>query len=337
MPDIYEQARAFLLQAEAGADYATRRIAVELGRALPDIVAEAERAAKEFAALREAGAELGRVEQFGAVRARAIAKQVAAEVERIIAESAPAIDAAQRRAVEQGLESARTLALAAYPEGVPADILSRVSAAWQTPPLDAARAAIAAQQPGTPLRALLDAIGPDVSRRVRTQLNAGLLAGQNPRAIGRIVAKSGDLTVGRARVIARTEILRSYRLSSQLAYQANGITRYRRLAAKQRRTCPACLALDSQEQDTAEMMPTHPACRCAVIPLPDLPGVDQRPRQTGAEWLAGQDEATQRAVLGKGGLEAYQRGTPLSAFAKVERDAVWGNTVRVATLSEVSA
>lgn len=97
-----------------------------------------------------------------------------------------------------------------------------------------------------------------------------------------------------------------------------------------------CLALDGTIQESSEVMPSHPACRCATVPLPDLPGVRQEPRQTGAEWLADQTEETQRAILGKGGWERYQAGVPLSRFARVERDPVWGPTVRIARLSEVA-
>jgi hypothetical protein len=77
-----------------------------------------------------------------------------------------------------------------------------------------------------------------------------------------------------------------------------------------------------------------------MVPVVDLPGAGtaamQSRRETGADWLARQDAETQRAILGKGGYEAYQAGTPLSRFARVEHDPDWGATLRVARLSEVA-
>lgn len=338
MPDIYADAARFLAEAANLDAYAIRRVTVELGRVLPGIVAEAERTAREYVALQDAGAALGQLAAFRVARAREMARRVEAEIARIMATIAPDLDAAQARAVEQGRTAARALVESALPDGVTMDLLGRYGRAWTEPPLDAFRAAVAAQQPGTPLRALLDAIGPDVSRTIRTRLNAGLLAGQSPRTIGRAIARDTELAGSRAELIARTETLRSYRIAQQVAWSQNPeiVPRFRRLASFSKRTCAACLSLSGTIQQSDRVMPSHPACRCVAVPMPDLPGVADTPRESGAEWLARQDEPTQRAILGPGALARYQAGTPLASFAAVGDDPVWGPTVRVRSLKEVA-
>lgn len=335
---IDELARRFLAEAEGLDAYALRRLTVELARALPGMVDAAERAASDYARLQAAGATLGETERFAVVRARAVAQRVEAEVNRLLAEAAPELVGAQQRAVEHGLKAARGLVEAALPEGVSLDLIKKYGPAWSTPPLDAARTAVAAQSPGTPLRALLDAVGPDVSRSVRTHLVSGLLAGQPPRTVGRAISRDVGLASARAQTIARTETLRSYRMAQQVAWERNKalVPRFRRLAALNRRTCPACLAMDGAEQETGTLMASHPNDRCTVVPILAIPGLAQTPPESGADWFARQDADVQRTVLGMGGYERYQDGVPLARFAGVQEDAAWGPSIRVTPLKEIA-
>ena len=96
-------------------------------------------------------------------------------------------------------------------------------------------------------------------------------------------------------------------------YKRQGLVRgFRRLATHDSRTCPACLALEGEFYDVSSPLRTHPQCRCAMIPV--VKGYRELSFQYGEPWLRSQPEATQRAILGKGGYEAWRHGVPLSLY-----------------------
>lgn len=91
---------------------------------------------------------------------------------------------------------------------------------------------------GSPLRKLLEEAWPDGALAMTNVLVKNTALGINPRQTAREMMKASGATLQRALVIARTESLRVYREASRQQYQASGlVTGYRRLCAKQTRTC----------------------------------------------------------------------------------------------------
>lgn len=359
MPSVYAAAQEFTRRVDALDADALARVAAELRRALAPLQREAEALAAEVARAaaqpaREGetdAARLGRERRlvedtFRARRARAIAAQVEHEIARVLGTLTPELEAAVEQALAEGARAARELTRQALPEGLTLEALAQIGRTWIDPNLDPVRRLIGATEAGSPLRGLLDAVSADAGRTVRDKLIAGLLAGKNPRAVGKAIAEAGALVEARATTIARTETLRAFRESSRASYQANRdiVRGFVRVAAHSERTCPMCLVLDGEEQDTDELLAVHPNDRCSVAPRTiswrdlgiDLP--DRRPtRESGRAWFERQTDAVKAQIVGKGGLAALNRGATLADFVRVRRDPQWGPTLERRSLAEIGA
>lgn len=209
---------------------------------------------------------------------------------------------------------------------------------WDRLPVPAIEDLVGFTANGSPLRALLDELGPAASEAVRSGLVEGLALGQNPREIARRIRGElgGDLV--RALRISRTETLRSYREATRRNYQANSdiIAGWRWLAAKQGRTCAMCLAMDGSFHTLDEHLDDHPNGRCAMVPC--LKGEENQPPgwETGSTWLDKQPEAVQRQVLGNAGYEAYRAGAvKLADFVGQKNSREWGTTRYAKSLKEI--
>jgi SPP1 gp7 family putative phage head morphogenesis protein len=302
----------------------------ELEAVYGTLAARAEVLAESMAARVALGESVSDAHIYGLLRARELARQVESEIARVALAMGQPLSQAQVAALQQGVNAAEATVGALLPAGMDISALGP----WTRPPLGALQAALGAQQ-GAPLGSLLQAIGRDAGERVARTLNAGLVAGKNPRAIAREMARLGDLSRARAEVIARTSTLQAYRVSSLETYRVNNIREFERLASHSGRSCAACLALDGHRQSTDQLMAVHVQDRCTVVPVISIPGTQQPRRQTGTDWFANQDADTQRRILGKGGYDLYSQGTPLSAFAKRTDDKDWGPQLTVRPLKEI--
>lgn len=215
-----------------------------------------------------------------------------------------------------------------------------IVASFSRVPLEAMRDMVGTLRPGTPLRVLLDGLGVVASQQIREELLAGLALGEGPRAVARRIrgALGGDMA--RALRISRTETLRAYRTATNEHYKANDgvVNGWRWLAAKDARTCPACLALDGTWHPSSEVQQDHPNGRCTSIPaLRDRDNPEgAAPWETGTQWLAKQTPEVQQQVLGKAAAEAYQQGKiTLADLQGTRTSALWGTTPRVRALGEL--
>ena len=180
---------------------------------------------------------------------------------------------------------------------------------------------------GSPLRDILDTLGAQAAQDVGDTLKHAVAVGRNPRQTARDIreALGGDLN--RALTIARTEQMRAYRTASLRSYQENSdiLRGWQWRCSPSRRTCPVCLAMDGQEFSTEESLASHPNCRCTMVPV--LRDRETPPHETGAEWFAKQDEATQREMLGPGKQKLYAEGKlTLADLVGVKDDAQWGKS-----------
>lgn len=253
-------------------------------------------------------------------RYRALLEQTRAELRQYIGYMEQRIAAGQQDMITLALQhSAQAVNAVATEAGVivPFDRL----------PVSAVNNMVGLAGDGSPLRTILaDAsrVGPDA---LAQELVNGIALGRNPVAVARRAIRMGlGQSFTRMQTIARTEQLRTYRVTTQMAYErSNVISGYRRLSARDDRVCPGCLMADGRQYPLDVTFESHPNCRCALIPV--LRNVPPVPFQTGQEWFAEQPAATQRTILGAGRYDAWQRGTPLDDMVTVKRDATWGDSV----------
>ena len=121
---------------------------------------------------------------------------------------------------------------------------------------------------GTPLSELFDKIAVDYGANIRDTISTGILLGQNPRKIARQIRIDTGMPLYRAETIARTESQRAARAATVDNYNENTnlIKGYIRLATADSRTCAACFALHGTVYKLEKLMPTHPNCRCIIVP-----------------------------------------------------------------------
>lgn len=195
-------------------------------------------------------------------------------------------------------------------------------------PVDAVNNMVGLAGDGSPLRAVLsDAsrVGPDAMAQ---ELVNGLALGKNPIAVARAAMRLGlGQSFTRMQTIARTEMLRTYRVTTQTSYQnSNVVVGYKRLSARDDRTCPGCLMADGRTYPLDVTFESHVNCRCSLVPI--LRNVPPVQFQTGQEWFREQPEVTQKRILGAGRYEAWrERGATLDDMVTVVPNATWGDAI----------
>lgn len=188
---------------------------------------------------------------------------------------------------------------------------------------------------GSPLRDLLEASYGDAANGMLNQLIGATARGENPIATARLMMRNGlSQSLSRMMSIARTEQMRVHRQASQEAYRASGVVSgYRRLSAHDSRVCAGCLAADGMILDLGASFAAHPNCRCTTVPI--VMGMEAPQWKAGGDWLAEQDEITQRKILGAGRFDLYRQGVPLSEMMTVRSSDTWGDAIVPATISEI--
>lgn len=134
-------------------------------------------------------------------------------------------------------------------------------------------------------------------------------AGQSPAFIARYLRRAFGLPFARAVNFVRTASAYASSEASAAAQVAN-----RRLlrgwmwsAAKDKRTCAACLARDGEIFPVGEVLNDHHSGRCSAIPVTH--GDDWTASyQRGRDWYAGQSRADQALLVGKGTRDLLAAG-----------------------------
>lgn len=202
-------------------------------------------------------------------------------------------------------------------------------------PFDAVQDLVGFTSDGSPLRELLDELGPAASASVRDALIEGVATGQGPAQIARRVRKDLGGNLVRALRISRTETLRSYREATRRSYQENDdiIDGWTWVCACTARSCASCWAMHGTVHPLSERLDDHPNGRCTAIPYlrAGIRGLGENLKlETGEEQFARLDPAAQDAIAGKAGGLAYRDGAvTLKDFVGRKRDPDWG-TMRVA-------
>jgi SPP1 gp7 family putative phage head morphogenesis protein len=185
---------------------------------------------------------------------------------------------------------------------------------------------------------MLQTFGPAAATSIQQALVGGIASGQGPAVIARTIRADlgGNLT--RALTVSRTEILRSFNSAALSTYRANSdvVRGWVWLASLSSRTCGFCISMNGTFHELSEAFASHPRCRCSPVPqtktfaelgLSSSIPETQVQVQSGSDWFAQQDDATQLAILGPSKLRAYQAGAiQLSDLRGFRDDPRWGPT-----------
>lgn len=199
---------------------------------------------------------------------------------------------------------------------------------------------------GSPLRELFDTLAIDYKIDVEEYLQVGILNGENPRKIARKIRDKSLIPLHRAETIARTESVRAARAATVENYNNNLtlIKQYQRICSADRRTCPACWALHGEVYELNQIMPSHPNCRCIIIPVTASwgeitgdPTFDEESDkiQTKEELFSKLPDKQKREVLGPDRYRLWADGMPLDNFASVTINPDWGPTTRITPLRDL--
>jgi len=250
----------------------------------------------------------------------------------------------QRRAVGLARNGATQAVSAGLPEGITMDNLANVGLEWNRLPDDAFNNFVGISGDGQPIGNLLEPLGPDAASEIKKEIRSGIALGKGPRATARLIETAAGMPLTRALLITRTETNRAFREATRLEYASSPVVKgYRRMAAKQDRTCMACIALDGTFYDLNQPLDEHPNGRCAMVPevldYADL-GLDverQAPPEDARFWFADQDEELQRKILGPDRLRAYKAGElDLSQLYQRKSHPVWGDTAVINPMKNIT-
>lgn len=259
---------------------------------------------------------LYRVERFAMLM-----QQTQQQIQGYARQLAPQIEEEQQRLWGAGQEAAN-------------DQLASVVGSFNRLPVQSTNTIIGTTADGSPLLNVLRGHWPIAVDGIVAELVRGVALGVNPRVVARRAATAAQASLKQMLTVARTEQLRAYREASRDIYKRSGVVKqYKRLAAKNNRTCVLCIADDGHIYQVDEPLPLHPNCRCTSIPVVDGYKIDTG--KTGAEWFAAQSVETQRAMLGKSRYEMYKNGTPLSAFLGIRNHPDWGPNLTKLTIDKI--
>jgi len=220
-----------------------------------------------------------------------------------------------------------------------------IGSSWTNLPDEQLQAFVGFAGDGSPLAELFNKIPQVTTDAMQMALVQGISLGEGPRTVARRVRKAADIGRQRAETIARTEMIRASREAQRQLYTENpSVTGYRRQATQDARVCLACLALSGTLQATDTIMPSHPNCRCVMIPetlswaeiTGDSSIPDTRPEVATADRiLAGLSESEKLAIMGPARFELYKNGKPLLDMVQVKQDKDWGPTTSVLPLKDI--
>lgn len=314
--------RAALLNQEQGAMQSAARRWLQVETAI--------NAQVDALALEMANADTVTMGQLSrSVRYQALRRQINAELDRYAAYMDDSITRGQRNMATMALQHS-----AAAIDSVATQAQMVVN--FNRLPVSAVSDMIGLAGDGSPLRAVLDDAARGAGDALGQQLVNGVALGKNPIAVARQAIRLGlGQSFTRMQTISRTEMLRTYRLSTLAQYQASRVvSSYVRLSARDDRVCAACLFADGTVYQLNEGFDQHPNCRCTLLPrLYNVPPVEF---QTGQEWFTEQPESTQRTILGRGRFDLWRRGeASLSDMVSRDWSDTWGGSLRVTNVGRL--
>lgn len=214
--------------------------------------------AEEIVRLRAAGEVVTEAQLYRLSRYQSLVAQIQIEITRYEQRAAQIILAGESDMARMGVNHAQGAIRAMYRT-------FGVRGAFNHLPVRAVEYMVGLTADGGPLFGLLQqrALTPAAVDGLTKTLIEAVTRGWNPRKTAR--AMQDGLTDGlqKALVIARDQQLRVYRMASDQQYRESGVvSAKRRVAAKDGRTCLACLAMDGELIPVGMEMYDHAAGRC---------------------------------------------------------------------------
>src|SRR6185312_11417815 len=256
-----------------------------------------------------------------------IEANVKASLDKYAAQSATTVTTAQASAAGLGLDDASHLTQQAlWPAvdgaGVPPAML------FNRPNPDALAAWVGRAGNGHPLGDLFANFGSEATTAARQAMMLGLATGANPKAMASGIADAMGISRSRATIIARTEVLGSYRSAAHETYRANSdVLNGWVWSAGGNSPCAMCAGMDGLQFSLDEELVDHPCGKCSPIPITKtwddilsplgISGDDIGETSMGedgayesfSDRFSSLPAAQQRDIIGtKTGYEAYQRG-----------------------------
>jgi SPP1 gp7 family putative phage head morphogenesis protein len=153
---------------------------------------------------------------------------------------------------------------------------------------------------------LLEGVDADMAAQMQDIIQQGLLDGKSPQQIARELDRELDIGRTRARTIARTETIAAHADATLDSFEEGGVegveAEVEFATAGDDNVCPQCQALEGNTYTIEEargLIPVHPNCRCAWLPViastadalyvdydPDEPRVPSGSAE-GGQWTSG--------------------------------------------------
>ena len=279
-------------------------------------------------------------------KARGFMEWLESRVDDIIFEGAPRravgevewantyIDSAYKRGLKRGSDELRKAGIT--PSRFPAEESQFAIDIRFNQPIHADRVGLIYTRVFSDLRGITNTMESEISQ----SLAAGLAEGKGPRAIARdlinriekgkgtmaIVDEAGTVrmrALQRARILARTEVIRAHHVATINSYREAGIEGVRVLAewatAGDDRVCDACADMEGKifPLDVIEnLIPLHPQCRCVALPYTGKLGGQGWKRTNDGAWIS-PEGAERRAEVSRTLREARGAARTPSARRRV--------------------
>lgn len=331
MADVYQLSQAFRAALLARDTQAAARLiaAYELGASR--LEANLRQLLASVEAARARGETITDGWLYRQARFRELIQQAQQEMLRLSQYADNLITEQQRAEIERGLRDSATLMKTAADE-------IGINPSFAQTPKATVENLVGALGDGSPLRGVLGRYGIEGAKVIERELIAGLVAGEPIAKVARRMRSAVGGNLDKALQIARTETLRAYRESSRQNYLKNAeyISGYIWVSAKQVRTCLACLALDGQFFPLDKPLPAHVNCRCTSYAA--LKGEPPRQRETAAQWFARQPDSVKRQSMTADELDAFNAGrVTLQDFVGRTNSEKWGSSYHQLSLKRALA
>ncbi|MBK7918415.1 MAG: hypothetical protein IPJ94_19590 [Chloroflexi bacterium] len=241
---LAEGFRSQLIHADAQAIMAMTRAWTSVEGALQTAVANL---AQQIADLKAKGEEIPQWKLWQMSQYQSLLAQIAGEMNKYSQQAIGDIKDQQIKAQQMGEKHAKQM-LAAAMAGQ-----RLLGTSFDKLPAGAVENIAAIAQAGQPLNKLLENAYPTAVAGLTHELLYGTAVGRNPRETARVAIRKG-LAGGLNHIllVARDQQIRNYREMVRQRYKASSVVYgYMRLAARNTRTCLACIALTAQSTTPA--------------------------------------------------------------------------------------
>lgn len=268
-----------------------------------------------------------------------VLRALMADLEPQLRRNAAMIEAVAPDLQSSASEAAGTIQRQLALPGFSDEALRVIGIAWNVPDPEAV-AALVDYVNRAEFRSLINDFLPNVQQVVINQAIRGIAEGWSPLKTAReIVRMTQSVPLAQAQTMMRTLQLTSYRDATVAHQVANAdiVDEVIRIAALDRRTCLACVALHGTKLQVGERVNDHHNGRCTSV-------VKVRGReltvQTGEDWFNSLPIERQREQSGfattPAKFRAFQDGAVrLNDFVQPYKDDVFGDMVREASLKGV--